>query len=52
VPDEYLFEPWKLSEAQQREAGMRLGGDYPEPVVDHRAERERAMERYRRAAGS
>jgi deoxyribodipyrimidine photolyase len=29
---------------------MRLGGDYPEPVVDHRAERERAMERYRRAA--
>ena len=51
VPDEHLFEPWKLSEAQQREAGVRLGGDYPGPVVDHKAERERAMERYRRAAG-
>jgi deoxyribodipyrimidine photo-lyase len=52
VPDERLFEPWKLSEAQQREAGVRLGGDYPEPVVDHKTERERAIEMYRRASGS
>ncbi|MDQ3607715.1 MAG: FAD-binding domain-containing protein, partial [Actinomycetota bacterium] len=51
VPDEHLFEPWRLSETQQREAGVRLGGDYPEPVVDHKAERERAMERYRAAGG-
>ena len=51
VPDEHLLEPWKMSEAQQREAGVRIGDDYPQPVVDHKAERERAMERYRRAAG-
>ncbi|HST42362.1 MAG TPA: deoxyribodipyrimidine photo-lyase/cryptochrome family protein, partial [Conexibacter sp.] len=51
VPDDLLAEPWRMSEAQQQAAGCRIGEDYPAPVVDHRAERQRALARYR-AAGS
>ena len=33
-------------EDEQRAAGCVIGEDYPAPVVDHKHERERAMERY------
>jgi deoxyribodipyrimidine photo-lyase len=46
VPVEKLWEPWRMSEAEQHQAGCRIGRDYPAPVVDHRRERERALERY------
>jgi deoxyribodipyrimidine photo-lyase len=49
VPLERLAEPWTMSEAEQEAAGCRIGTDYPEPIVDHAAERRRAMERYRAA---
>jgi deoxyribodipyrimidine photo-lyase len=47
VPDKYLAEPWKMPEDVQLEAGCAIGTDYPEPIVDHRAAREQALERYR-----
>jgi deoxyribodipyrimidine photo-lyase len=34
----------------QRECATVIGRDYPGPVVDHKAARERALERYRAAA--
>jgi deoxyribodipyrimidine photo-lyase len=34
VPDVYVHEPWKLSMAAQRKAGLRLGFDYPLPIVE------------------
>jgi deoxyribodipyrimidine photo-lyase len=51
VPDRLIHEPWKMSDAEQEAAGCLLGKDYPEPIVDHGAEREHAMERYRAVAG-
>ncbi|HWD64868.1 MAG TPA: deoxyribodipyrimidine photo-lyase [Solirubrobacteraceae bacterium] len=48
VPAKKLYEPWRMSESEQREAGCRIGRDYPGPVVDHKLERERALERYAR----
>ena len=47
VPDGRLWEPWRMTEAEQRTAGCRIGHDYPDPVVDHQHERARALERYR-----
>jgi deoxyribodipyrimidine photo-lyase len=47
VPDERLAEPWTMDLAEQAEAGCVIGRDYPEPIVDHAAERRRAIERYR-----
>ena len=32
-------------------AGCVIGRDYPGPIVDHKRERERALARYRAAAG-
>jgi deoxyribodipyrimidine photo-lyase len=46
VPDAKLAEPWTMSEDEQRAAGCVIGEDYPAPVVDHKHERARAMERY------
>ena len=46
VPDGRLAEPWTMSAEEQRAAGCVIGDHYPAPVVDHRDERERAMERY------
>jgi deoxyribodipyrimidine photo-lyase len=51
VPDEHLREPWKMPEEVQREAGCRIGEDYPAPIVDHKEAREEAMTRFRAVAG-
>lgn len=34
VPAEKAHEPWRQSDAEQREYGVALGRDYPEPMVD------------------
>jgi len=34
LPTQYVHEPHKLSSAQQRSVGVRLGVDYPNPMVD------------------
>ena len=46
VPAARLAEPWTMSDEEQRAAGCVVGRDYPAPIVDHAAERRRALERY------
>lgn len=33
VPTEFIHEPWKMTQFQQMEYGVRLGVDYPNPIV-------------------
>jgi deoxyribodipyrimidine photo-lyase len=47
VPDEFLAEPWEMPDEVQDGAGCVIGEDYPEPMVDRKESRERALERYR-----
>jgi deoxyribodipyrimidine photo-lyase len=47
VPAAQLAEPWRMDAAAQRAAGCAIGRDYPAPIVDHAAERERALARHR-----
>jgi len=47
VPDRYLAEPWEMPREVQEEAGCVIGSDYPKPMVDHKAARQEALERYR-----
>ncbi len=49
VPGPAIHEPWRLDPAQQAAAGCRVGVDYPAPVVDHAAARERALMAFRTA---
>ena len=43
VPDAYLNQPHSMPVEVQRKAGCIIGKDYPAPIVDHAAARERAM---------
>jgi deoxyribodipyrimidine photo-lyase len=44
-----IHAPWTLDASQQRAAGCIVGRDYPAPVVDHAAQRVKALALYRRA---
>jgi deoxyribodipyrimidine photo-lyase len=33
VPNEYVHTPWKMTQFQQMEYGVRLGVDYPNPII-------------------
>jgi deoxyribodipyrimidine photo-lyase len=46
LPDAYLHAPWTAPPAVLAMAGVRLGRDYPEPIVDHPFARTRALEAY------
>ncbi|MGV8929138.1 MAG: cryptochrome/photolyase family protein [Brevundimonas sp.] len=44
VPDRWLHAPWTAPPEVLRDAGIRLGADYPRPIVDHDFARKRALE--------
>lgn len=44
LPDRWLHAPWTAPAEVLGAAGVGLGRDYPNPVVDHAAARERALE--------
>ena len=43
LPDKYLFCPWEAPTEVLSKAGIRLGEDYPQPIVDIKESRERAL---------
>lgn len=44
VPDRWLHAPWTAPSEVLREARVRLGADYPRPMVDHDVARKRALD--------
>jgi deoxyribodipyrimidine photo-lyase len=46
VPDKYIHAPWKMGRLEQEALGIVIGRDYPAPIVDHAAARERTLARY------
>ena len=46
MPNKYLFRPWEAPNAILDVAGIRLGENYPMPIVDLKASRLRALEAY------
>lgn len=47
MPDKYLNCPWEAGDEVLRKAGVELGKDYPRPIVDLKASRERALEAFK-----
>jgi deoxyribodipyrimidine photo-lyase len=42
--------PWQAATADLEAAGVRLGADYPHPIVDHATARNRALARFQEAS--
>ncbi|MCA9079350.1 MAG: deoxyribodipyrimidine photo-lyase [Planctomycetaceae bacterium] len=43
VPDKWLHNPWEAPASVLTQARVRLGRDYPEPIVDHATARDAAL---------
>lgn len=46
LPAKHIHAPWQAPDGILERAGITLGTTYPEPLVDHKATRERALEAY------
>jgi deoxyribodipyrimidine photo-lyase len=49
LPDQYLHAPWDMPASVQHQVGLRLGQDYPLPIIDHNQARERTLAAYAQA---
>lgn len=47
VPDRFIHEPHLMDTAVQQQSGCLIGRDYPAPIVNHRAARERTLAAYK-----
>jgi deoxyribodipyrimidine photo-lyase len=52
VSDAKLHEPWTMSAAEQSAAGVIIGRDYPAPIVEHAAQRAKALRMFAKAKKS
>jgi deoxyribodipyrimidine photo-lyase len=50
VPDKFIHAPWTMGPSEQRAAHCVIGRDYPAPIVEHAAQRLKALALYRRRA--
>jgi len=49
VPDAFIHAPWTLPTSEQARIGVRIGQTYPYPIVDHAAQRQRALALFKAA---
>ena len=47
IPQKYLFNPWEAPKEILYNANIKLGYNYPYPIVDHKESRERAIFAFR-----
>jgi deoxyribodipyrimidine photo-lyase len=48
LPQPLIHRPWSAAPLELKSAGVELGRSYPEPIVDHKVGRERALSAYAR----
>ncbi|MEP6344098.1 MAG: deoxyribodipyrimidine photo-lyase [Maricaulaceae bacterium] len=47
LPKKYIHRPWEAPPNVLAQANVKLGEDYPHPIVDHKFARERALSAYK-----
>lgn len=52
LPPKFIHQPWEATPMELAAAGVTLGKSYPEPIVDHKAARDRALAAYRKTRAS
>ena len=48
LDNQWLHRPWEASREALETAGIRLGRDYPKPIIDLKLSRQQALDAYRR----
>ena len=51
LPKKYIHKPWEASDEVLEKAGVTLGKDYPEPLVDLKQSRQRALDAFSEIKG-
>ncbi|QJR82622.1 deoxyribodipyrimidine photo-lyase [Alteromonas pelagimontana] len=51
LPRKYIHKPWEAPEEVLRKANITLGADYPDPIVDLKASRQRALDAFAEIKG-
>jgi deoxyribodipyrimidine photo-lyase len=51
LPKKPIHQPWEAAPLELASAGITLGKTYPQPIVDHRKGRERALKAYEKIRG-
>ncbi len=46
IPTEYIHKPWLMPDTVQKTAGIRIGQQYPLPIVDHATVKSRTLAAY------
>ena len=46
MPAKWMHKPWEAPAAVRADAGVRLDGNYPAPIVDLKSSRQRALDRW------
>jgi len=46
LPTSLIHQPWSATPLELKSAGIELGVTYPEPIIDHKRRRERALAAY------
>ena len=46
MPAKFIHKPWSAPDPVLKAAGVRLGSNYPHPIVDHQLARDRALAAY------
>lgn len=52
LPAALIHRPWSATPLELAGAGLELGKSYPEPIIDHKRGRERALKAYAKVRGS
>jgi deoxyribodipyrimidine photo-lyase len=52
LPDRWIHQPWSAPEDVLRSAGVRLGDNYPRPIVDHGEARNAALAAFESLRGA
>jgi deoxyribodipyrimidine photo-lyase len=52
LPKAAVHQPWSATPLELADAGVKLGESYPQPIIDHRLGRERALAAYAKVRAS
>jgi deoxyribodipyrimidine photo-lyase len=51
VPEKYIHAPWTMPPLEAKACGVTIGHEYPQPIVDHAVQRDKALALFKAVRG-